>query len=244
MTIRGTRALVTGGSRGIGKEIARRLVEAGVKTVITGRNEETLRPAAEEIGADYLVWDIADIPVMQKNFDRAVEMLGGFDILVSNAGVLTPKNEWGMGMLDLTEPEWDYIMDINLKAAYFIMQTAVRYLYTNRLTGSVLNIASVASTEPFYGPYAASKGGVVGLTRGWGKQFAPYGIVINGIAPGPIATEMNHWHEGDSMKHDRIPTGRFGTVEEVAGLAMYLLSEEASQIVGETVIMDGAYDIK
>ena len=244
MGIRGTKALVTGGSRGIGREIARRLVAAGIRTVITGRKEETLRIAAEEIGAEHLVWDIANISVMQKNFDGAVEMLGGLDIVVSNAGVLTPQHEWGMGMLELTEEEWDYVMDINLKAAYFMMQTTVRYFYHNRIPGNLLNIASVAATEPFYGPYATSKGGVVGLTRGWGKTFAPYGIVINGIGPGPIATEMNHWHPGDPMEHKRIPTGRFGTVEEVAGLAMYLLSEEANQIIGQTVIMDGAYDIK
>lgn len=244
MGIRGTKALVTGGSRGIGREIARRLVGAGVRTVITGRKEETLRAAAEEIGAAYLVWDIADISVMQSRFDCAVELLDGLDIVVSNAGVLTPQHEWGMGMLDLTEAEWDYVIDINLKAAYFMMQTAVRYYYHNHIPGNLLNIASVAATEPYYGPYATSKGGVVGLTRGWGKTFAPYGIVINGIGPGPIATEMNHWHPGDPMEHKRIPTGRFGTVEEVAGLAMYLLSEEANQIIGQTVIMDGAYDIK
>lgn len=244
MGIRGTKALVTGGSRGIGYEIAKRLVEAGVKVVMTGRKEETLSRAAGTIGADYLVWDIADISVMQRNFDRAVSMLGGLDITVSNAGVLTPQHEWGMGMLDLTESEWDYVMDINLKASYFMMQTTVRYFYQNHIPGNLLNIASVAATEPYYGPYATSKGGVVGLTRGWGRQFAPYGIVINGIGPGPIATEMNNWHEGDSMHHDRIPTGRFGTVEEIGGLAMYLLSEEANQLIGQTVIMDGAYDIK
>lgn len=244
MTIRGTKALVTGGSRGIGYEIAAQLVKNGVKVVITGRKEETLKAAADKIGAEYLVWDIADISVMQKNFDRVVEMLGGLDIAVSNAGVVTPQHEWGMGMLNLTEAEWDYVMDINLKASYFFMQTVVRYYYQNQIKGNLLNIASVAATEPFYGPYATSKGGVVGLTRGWGKQFAPYGIVINGIGPGPIATEMNNWHEGDSMHHDRIPTGRFGTVEEVGSLAMYLLSEEANQLIGQTIILDGAYDIK
>lgn len=244
MTLRGTKALVTGGSRGIGYAIAEKLVAAGVKTVITGRNEETLAAAAAKIGASYLVWDITDIPNMQSKFDQCVEMLGGFDILVNNAGVLTESNEWGFGMLNLSETEWDRVININLKGAYFMMQTAVRYLYQNQIKGNVLNISSVAATEPFYGPYATSKGGLTGLTRGWGKQFAPSGIVINGIGPGPIATEMNHWHEGDSMEHSRIPTGRFGTCDEVANLAMYLLSEEANQIVGHTIIMDGAYDIK
>lgn len=242
--IRGKKALVTGGSRGIGREIARRLVSEGVRVVITGRNEKTLREAATQIGAEYLCWDITDIAGMQEKFDTVVRMTDGLDIVVSNAGVLTEDHEWGMGMLELSEREWDVVMDTNLKAPYFLMQTAVGYFYRNGIRGNFLHIASVAATEPYYGPYATSKGGVVGLTRGWGKQFAPYGIVINGIAPGPIATEMNGWHEGDSMHHDRIPTGRFGTVEEVGGLAIYLLSEEANQIVGQTVIMDGAYDIK
>ncbi len=244
MGIRGTKALVTGGSRGIGYEIARRLVLEGVRVVVTGRDPETLRAAAETIGAEHLVWDIADLSVMQSSFDRAAGMLGGLDIVVSNAGVLTPQHEWGMGMLDLTEDEWDRVMDINLKASYFLMQTTVRHFYRNGIPGNLLNVASVAATEPYYGPYAVSKGGVAGLTRGWGKTFAPYGIVINGIGPGPTATEMNGWHPGDPMEHPRIPSGRFCTVEEVGGLAMYLLSEEACQIIGQTVILDGAYDIK
>ena len=244
MKTRGTKALVTGGSRGIGFGIARRLTLDGVKVVITGRNEKTLREAAERIGADYIVWDIADTDVMRENFDRAKEMLGGLDILVSNAGVLTPAHEWGMSMLELTPEEWDNVMNVNLRGAYFMMQTAVRHMYENKIRGNVLNIASVAATEPFYGPYCTSKAGVVGLTRGWGKQFAPYGIVINGIGPGPVATEMNGWHEGDPMDHSRIPTGRYLTVEEVSSLAMYMLSDEATQMVGETVMIDGGYDIK
>ena len=244
MALRGSKALVTGGSRGIGYAIAEKLVAAGANVVITGRNEESLAAAAKKIGAYWMVWDVTDVSAMQSKFEQCVAMLGGFDILVNNAGVLTEKNEWGFGMLNLSEEEWDRVIDINLKGAYFMMQTAVRYLYQNQIKGNVLNISSVAATEPFYGPYATSKGGLTGLTRGWGQQFAASGIVINGIDPGPIATEMNNWHEGDSMEHDRIPTGRFGTCEEVAQLAMYLLSEEANQIIGHTVIMDGAYDIK
>lgn len=244
MNIRTKKALVTGGSRGIGYEIARRLIDAGADVVITGRNEETLHAAAETLGAKWIVWDIADISVMQEKFDRCVSMLGGFDTLVSNAGVLTPQHEWGVGMLDLTEDEWDAVMNVNLKGAYFMMQTAVRYLYRNQIRGNVLNIASVAATEPGYGPYVTSKCGLVNLTRGWGKFFAPYGIVINGIGPGPVATEMNNWHAGDSLEHERIPTGRFLTVEEVGAMAMYLLSEEANQVIGQTFMIDGAYDIK
>ncbi len=244
MAIRGKYALVTGGSRGIGFEIAKDLVARGVRVVVTGTREETLKKAAESIGARYLVWDISDISVMQENFDKAVEMLGGFDILVNNAGVLSSHGEWGMDKLRLDEAEWDRVMNVNLKGAYFMMQTAVRYMYEHKIRGNVLNIGSVAATEPSCGPYGASKLAMWGLTRGWGRDFAHTGIVINAIGPGPVATEMNHWHEGDSMSHDRIKTGRFLTCAEVSKLAMYQLDECADQYIGQTTFLDGAYDLK
>ncbi len=244
MSLRGTKAIVTGGSRGIGYAIAQKLKEAGAAVVINGKNEERLRKAAAQLGVGYLAWDVSDLSVMQEKFDACVAMLGGCDIFVNNAGVLTSDREWGIEKLYLTEDEWDRVMDINLKGAYFMMQTAVRYMYENNIKGNVLNVNSVAATEPLSGPYGASKAGMYGLTRGWGRDFAPYGIVINGIAPGPIATDMNNWHEGDSLSNARIPTGRFGTAEEVASLAMYLLSTEACQIIGHSVVCDGAYDIK
>ena len=243
MNIRGTKALVTGGSRGVGLEIAKELVKNGVSVVITGRNAESLRKAADESGAIPLVWDISDIRIMPEKFDECVKLLGGFDILVNNAGVFDPVG-WGMGMLNVTESDWDRVMDINLKAAFFIMQTAAKFMLANDIRGNILNISSVAANEPLQGPYGASKAGLFGLTRGWGKVLAPKGIVLNGIAPGPVATEMNGWHEGDPLDHSRIPTGRFVTVEEVAKLALYLLSEDAVQIIGHSIVCDGAYDIK
>lgn len=112
------------------------------------------------------------------------------------------------------------------------------------LKGNVLNVTSVAGYEPAFGAYSTSKAAATALTRGWGKMFAADGITINGIAPGPVATEMNNWHEGDPMEHDRIPYGRFATVEEIADLAMYLLSKEAAMVCGETVVLDGAYAIR
>ena len=94
------------------------------------------------------------------------------------------------------------------------------------------------------GPYSSAKEAIIKWTRAFGKKYGHNGIIINGIAPGPVATEMNNWHEGDSMKHDRIPYGRFSTVDEIAELAMYLLSKDAKMICGETVIIDGGYSIR
>lgn len=244
MKTRGTKALVTGGSRGIGFGIARRLTLDGVKVVITGRNEKTLREAAERIGADYIVWDIADTDVMRENFDRAKEMLGGLDILVSNAGVLTPAHEWGMSMLELTPEEWDNVMNVNLRGAYFMMQTAVQ--------------AHVRKQNPRQCPEHSVGGGDRTLLRTllhveggsclsdarMGKAVRPVRNRDKRHRTRSGSDEMNGWHEGDPMDHSRIPTGRYLTVEEVSSLAMYMLSDEATQMIGETVMIDGGYDIK
>jgi 3-oxoacyl-[acyl-carrier protein] reductase len=135
-------------------------------------------------------------------------------------------------------------MKTNTSSIFFTMQAAVKYMLENNIRGNILNITSVAGYEPVYGAYGASKIAATGLTRGWGKMFANDGITISGIAPGPVATEMNNWHEGDPMEHDRIPFGRFATVEEIAKLAMYLLSEDAKMVCGETVVLDGGYAIR
>lgn len=220
MQLRGNKAIVTGGSRGIGLAIAKELVQSGAMVVISGRNKETLDAAAKESGAIPVVWDVGDISIMQTKFEECVALLGGFDILVNNAGVFD-KVGWGMGMLNVTEDDWDRVMDINLKAAFFMMQTAAKYMLAHGIKGNILNVSSVAANEPLQGPYGASKAGLFGLTRGWGKVMAPTGIVLNGIAPGSVNTEMNDWHEGDSLAHDRIPTGRFILSEEIAKLARY-----------------------
>lgn len=245
--IKGNKAIVTGASRGIGFAIAKELVNAGCSVVITGRNEKTLKVAAEKIGktAIPMVWNASDIDLAAAKINEAAEILGGLDIVVNNAGIFAQRNEWSKtDLLQTTVDEWQSVMKTNTSAIFFTMQAAVNYMLENNIKGNILNVTSVAGYEPVYGAYGASKIAATGLTRGWGKMFANDGITINGIAPGPVATEMNNWHEGDPMKHDRIPFGRFATVEEIANLAMYLLSEEAKMVCGETVVLDGAYSIR
>lgn len=247
MMLRGNKAIVTGASRGLGFAIAKALHENGCKVLITGRNEETLRRAAAEIGEDVIpcVWDMEKLVTLQASFERAAELLGGCDILVNNAGVISSVNEWDREeLINFPLKEWQRVMDVNTNALFLAMQAAVRYMRGHGIRGNVLNVTSVASQEPAFGPYSTSKAASFALTRGWGKMFAPEGIVINGIAPGPFATSMNNWKEGDPMDHPRIPFGRFGKPEEVAALAMHLLSKEGEMICGETVIIDGAYAIR
>lgn len=241
------KALVTGGSRGIGFAIAKELADNGYKVVITGRDESTLNKAADEIGKSVipLVWDAGKIDRSKDMIEKASELLGGLDAVVNNAGIFAQRSEWNKDELLKTTPdEWSSVMNVNTNAIFFTMQAAVNYMLDNNIKGNILNVTSVAGEEPVYGAYGASKIASTGLTRGWGKMFASDGITINGIAPGPVATEMNKWHEGDPMEHDRIPFGRFATILEIAKLAKYLLSEDAKMICGETVIFDGGYSIR
>ena len=241
------KALVTGASRGIGYAIAKKLVQNGDAVVITGRKKETLERAAAELGKNVfpMVWDAAEFDKAEEKIREAAEMLGGLDIVINNAGIFARRSEWDKrSLLQTTAKEWQEVIDVNASAVFLTMQASVNYMLKNAVKGNILNITSVAGEEPVFGAYGGSKILATGLTRGWGKMFASDGITINGIAPGPVATEMNNWHEGDSMKHDRIPYGRFATVDEVAALAMYLLEEKAKMICGETVIIDGAYSIR
>lgn len=245
--IKGKRAIVTGASRGIGLAIAKALAGKGLKVVITGRNKETLDKAKESIGENAIpfVWDASDIALTEAKFDEAVALLGGLDILVNNAGIFCKRNEWRKDtLLETTVDEWRAVMQTNTDALFFSMQAAVKYMLRNNVKGNILNVTSVAGYEPAYGAYGTSKTASVALTRGWGKMFATDHITISGIAPGPVATEMNDWHEGDPMEHDRIPYGRFATCEEIAKLALYMLDEDSKMLCGETIVYDGGYAIR
>lgn len=245
--LNGNKALVTGGSRGIGYAIAKALADNGCSVVITGRNYETLEKSAKEIGGKVfpLVWDVSNTSITEQKIQEAISLLGGLDMVINNAGIFAIRSEWNkQKLLQITPYEWETVMKTNLDSVFFIMQSAVNYMLKNNIKGNILNITSVAGYEPVKGAYGASKIAATGLTKGWGRMFAADGITINGIAPGPVATEMNGWHEGDPMEHEAIPYGRFATIEEIASLAMYLLSTDAKMICGETVILDGAYYIR
>lgn len=245
--LKGSKAIVTGASRGIGFAIAKELANNGCDVVITGRNAETLQRAAELIGerAFPMVWDASQLELTDSKLLEAASLMGGLDIVVNNAGIFARRGEWTKEtLLETTVDEWEQVMKTNASSVFFTMQSAVKYMLKNGIKGNILNVTSVAGYEPVYGAYGASKIAATGLTRGWGKMFAKDGITINGIAPGPVATEMNDWHEGDPMEHSRIPFGRFATIEEIAKLALYLLSKEAEMVCGETVVLDGAYAIR
>ena len=202
------KTLVTGASRGIGYAIAKKLSQNDCAVVITGRNISNLECVAREFGENVfpMVWDAAEFNKADEKINEAANILGGLDIVVNNAGIFAQRNEWDRNsLLKTTVNEWQNVININSSAVFFSMQATVNYMLKNNIKGNILNITSVAGEEPVYGAYGGSKILATSLTRGWGKMFASDGITINGIAPGPVATEMNNWHEGDSMKYDRIP---------------------------------------
>ena len=245
--LKGNKALVTGGSRGIGFAVAKALAERGASVVITGRNEDSLKKAAQSIGENVhaLVWDASQVESAEEKINEAAQLLGGLDIVVNNAGIFAKSDEWSKeGLLKTSVSDWEDVMKTNTSSVFFTMQAAVKYMLDNNIKGNVLNITSASAYEPATGAYGTSKTAATALTRGWGKMFARDGITINGIAPGPVATEMNNWHEGDSLEHKFVPYGRFALCEEIAKAAMYLLSEEAVMVCGETLVVDGAYSVR
>lgn len=160
--------------------------------------------------------------------------LDGLDIVVNNAGVTGLPADHP----DPTEgAAWDYVMDVNLKALSAISERAAALMQAQK-RGIIINIASDAGLRGSTGPYGISKWGVIGLTKGLAKQMAPHGIRVNAIAPGPVATEMMNWHPGDSMESPELPLGRYALPEEIAGVALFLASDDSAAVFGHAIVVN------
>ena len=233
--LKGKNVVVTGGSSGIGYAIAKKCVKEGARVVITGRNAETLRQASDEIGALPLVWDVSQIAGAESKLREAEKLLGGdVDIMVNNAGVYSYAD-----FLDVTEPVWDNIHDINSKGLFFICQELAKHWIRNHKKGKIINIASNRGVLGDKVPYGMSKWGVVCLTRGLGKALFPKGIIVNGIAPGTVASGINGIDAAENAFINNPPSNRVGLPEEIAELAVFLASDAANHIVGQTIVCDG-----
>ena len=157
------------------------------------------------------------------------------DILVNSAGVVSHSD-----FLDMSEQEYDSIMDINAKGTFFMSQATAKYMIENRIKGHILNVTSSSALRPAWTPYQMSKWAVRGLTLGAADKLLPYGIVVNAIAPGPTATPMLGKNEGDDEIYNAIcPSGRFAMPSEIAALATFMVSDMGDMIVGDTFYMTG-----
>jgi glucose 1-dehydrogenase len=246
MKLAGKVALVTGSSQGIGAAIAVRLAQEGADIVINYHShpEEAdavkaqitaLGRRAVAIGAD-----LGAVVQVNKLISDSVAALGKLDLLVNNAGVEKNASFW-----DVTEHDFDLVLNTNLKGPFFCTQAFVKHLQSRKAGGKIINISSVHEDLPFphFTSYCASKGGVKMMMRNLSIELAPFGITINNIAPGAIETPINTALLNDPVKLkallDNIPLARLGKPEDVSSAVAFLASSEADYITGTTLVVDG-----
>lgn len=242
----GKRALVTGGTRGLGRGMAEGLAEAGAKVVILGSSAGVMKTAeelrAKGLDVTGLQGDLSCRDGIPALFDTAVELLGGgIDILLNDAGVQRRNR-----CEEFTLEDWDTVIGVNLNAVFVLCQLAGRKMLAQG-GGKIINMASMLS---FFGgftvpAYAASKGGVAQLTKALSNEWAGKNIQVNAIAPGYMATEMNTALVNDEGRNreilGRIPAGRWGTPEDMKGLAVFLASSASDYVSGAVIPVDGGY---
>ena len=241
-------ALITGGSSGIGFSIAKSFLNNGATIIITGRKKDKLEKAKEtliSLNNDYKdkvfisVLDINDFANLDENFNNLVYRIEKkIDIFVNNAGV-----NGGDVFPNTTEEDYDKILDTNLKGMYFLSQLIIKYLLKNNIKGNILNVTSSSSLRPAISPYIVSKWGERGLTLGLAKKYLPYGIIVNGIAPGSTATNMIKKDDLEDLECPYTLSKRYIAPEEVGNIATILVSDMGKMIVGDTIYITGGAGI-
>lgn len=239
--------LITGGSSGIGLSIAKKCLEQGANVIITGRDEAKLLQVINELNnarLNFVVWDISIIKEVEVQLMKVKSLFNGdIDILVNNAGVIDTSS-----FPEVTEKIWDDIYSTNSKGLFFITQ-ALCNIWTSAKKHNLRKILNISSQGGFVGatyPYRMTKWDIAGLTQGLGIKLAPLGIIVNGIAPGIVATKMqsNFLNQKENIYCPHNPVKRFALPEEIAELAIFLMSDASNFIVGQTIICDGGYSIK
>lgn len=243
MKPRNNNVLVFGGGSGIGKAIARRMLDGGASVTICGRNAGKLLAVKEEFASERLFvipGDVAKVDEHDRLFAEAESLMGGLDAFVNGAGIGAAAT-FGRGYepWDITSDEWDLMTDTNFKGAYFLIRNEVNFLKGRGIRGNILNIASNAACMDVIGSYGAAKLAVIKWTRAFGKRFGHDGIVINGIAPGATLTPMiASYAKTVDQPYPRHALERFIRPDEIAELAFYLLSDYGEIICGHTVVAD------
>lgn len=245
----GRTAIVTGGSRGIGKEMAEGLAEAGANLVLCARRAEWLDETAEEFrgrgfNVEGMLSDVAKAEQVAAVVNKTVEKFGAVDVLINNAGIT-----WGSMPEDMELEKWQQVLDVNLTGCFLFAQAAGREMLKQG-RGSIVNIASIAgitssANGPFYAGYVASKAGLIGLTRELAASWGRKGIRVNAIAPGffhsRLADNAIEVYERSVQENNVIP--RIGNEGELKGVAVFLASDASSYITGQTIAVDGGMTV-
>jgi NAD(P)-dependent dehydrogenase (short-subunit alcohol dehydrogenase family) len=237
-------AIVTGGARGIGFAIAQRYVAEGAKVVLSDIDAKVGPESAKSIGATFFAADVGDGAQANALVGEAVRLHGGLDVLVNNAGIIHTAD-----FLDVAEADFDRVLRVNLKGVFLVGQAAARQMVAQvkagKGAGAIVNMSSINARVaiPNQVPYCVSKGGVDQLTKVMSLSLAPYGIRVNAIGPGSIMTDILKGiatdREAKRRLLSRTPLGRVGEPEEIASIATFLASSDASYVTGETIYVDG-----
>jgi len=241
----GKRVMVTGSGTGIGKGVATAFASEGASVVFHySHSDAGARAAVEEIRAaggtaEAIGANFTDTHKAIELVEKSVEFLGGIDIVVNNAGITT-----NVPYLETTVDQYDTLLDVNVKAMYFVGQTAAKYMVNNKNGGVIINISSVHGFQgcPEHSVYAATKGAIISMSRALAVEMAPAGVRINVIAPGGVQVE--NWNDvggGFTTQSvaDRLPAGFVAVPQDIAELAMFLSRDESRYIVGQTIVCDG-----
>lgn len=247
LRVDGKRALITGASSGFGRHFAMTLAKAGADVAIAARRVDRLDDLAGEIRAmtgravHAVALDLADTGTISACAESTIRQLGGIDLLVNNAGTVVPKPS-----LKQTEADWDSVLDVNLKGAFFMAQAAARAMADQESGGAIVNISSLLAERVSKSEisYCVSKAGLSHMTRALAYEWAKYGIRVNAIAPGYVETDLNRAFlqsdAGQAMKKN-LPIRRFGTPEDLDGALLYLCSDASSWTTGTVLTVDGGH---
>ena len=242
MQLEGQAAIVTGGARGIGREIALLLAREGADIALFDVNAQTLEQTTGELRqlgrrAEGLVVDVTDGEQVEQGVGKVLDKLGRIDILVNNAGITKD----GL-LIRMDDAQWDRVLDINLKGTFLCTRAVAKHMLKQR-SGRIVSIASIVGLigNPGQANYAASKAGIIGLTKAVAKELASRGITCNAIAPGFIKTEMTDVlsEQAKQRLQEAIPMGTLGEPRDVAQAALFLVSEAARYITGQVLVVDG-----
>ena len=238
--LKGKTVFITGGSGGIGMAIAKKMLSVGANVIISGTNENKLINCVNKLkdyeeNVRYLVLDLNDVSTFDVKIKEACMLFDEpISILVNSAGVVGTHS-----FLETTEEEYDRVFDINVKGIFFVCQSFAKYFIENHIDGRILNLSSSSALRPAWGPYQMSKWSIRGFTIGLADLLLPHNIIVNAIAPGPTATNMLKKDNTDDLSLPSSPIKRFTTPEEIAELALILVSDIGKVVVGDTLYATG-----